>query len=199
MKTDLRADLTAIGAIFTLIILLFNWSYQTHIFNKQIQLLQSNYLQAQHAVIYMDSRMSMLEDSRDSLNEYIEELLKERKDLGKLIQIKDELRNYSTEEQALALALGWTESSWNHQASHQGKYSNFCGNDPRFWDNFLLQKGINPNSAAACIEIYNFYKQANKGSRIEALKDYKGIEKNTHLASKVLILKSKILKILKEP
>ena len=105
----------------------------------------------------------------------------------KLVNIKEHLRSYSVEEQATALAVGFSESGWNYSADHQGEYSNICGNKP-YWDDFLAEKNIPTNSLEACIVIYKHYKEKNNGSRFLAIKDYKGIKspKNYYIINSTL-------------
>ena len=116
----------------------------------------------------------------------------------KLVNIKEHLRSYSVEEQATALAVGFSESGWNYDADHQGEYSNICGNKP-YWDDFLAEKNIPINSLEACIAIYKHYKEKNNGSRFLALKDYKGIKnpKNYYIINSTLQLREIILQRLK--
>ena len=116
----------------------------------------------------------------------------------KLVNIKEHLRSYSVEEQATALAVGFSESGWNYSADHQGEYSNICGNKP-YWDDFLAEKNIPTNSLEACIVIYKHYKEKNNGSRFLALKDYKGIKnsKNYYIINSTLQLREIILQRLK--
>lgn len=117
----------------------------------------------------------------------------------KLVNIKEHLRSYSVEEQALGLALCFTESSWNHNANHQGLYSNICGNKLH-WTPYLNELGIEANSIEAGIAIYKFYKNKNNGSRFLAIKEYKGIksQKNHYLVHSTLELREIILKELKK-
>ena len=116
----------------------------------------------------------------------------------KLVNIKEHLRSYTVEEQATALAVGFSESSWNYGADHQGEYSNICGNKP-YWDDFLTEKNIPINSLEACIAIYKHYKEKNNGSRFLAIKDYKGIKnpKNYYIINSTLQLREIILQRLK--
>ena len=121
------------------------------------------------------------------LQSYIETLEEDIQYYQKLTNIKEYLRGYSVEEQALGLALCFTESSWNPEANHQGLYSNICGNKPH-WSPYLEELGIETNSIEAGIAIYKFYKQKNKGSRFLAIKEYKGIksQKNHYLVHSTL-------------
>lgn len=133
------------------------------------------------------------------LQSYIETLEEDIQYYQKLTNIKEYLRGYSVEEQALGLALCFTESSWNPEANHQGLYSNICGNKPH-WSPYLEELGIETNSIEAGIAIYKFYKQKNKGSRFLAIKEYKGIksQKNHYLVHNTLELREIILKKLKD-
>ena len=67
-----------------------------------------------------------------------------------------------------------------------------------FWQDYLASKNIDVNSVGACIEIYKFYKEENRGSKEKAIKEYKGIENNIYLIERTLMIRDKILKILKE-
>lgn len=120
------------------------------------------------------------------------------KELKNLFKVQKEVKNYSLEEQALGLALCFTESSWNYNANHQGLYSNICGNKPH-WTPYLNELGIEANSIEAGIAIYKHYKEKNNGSRFLALKDYKGIKnpKNYYIINSTLQLREIILQRLK--
>ncbi len=120
------------------------------------------------------------------------------KELKNLFKVQKEVKNYPLEEQATALAVGFSESGWNYDADHQGEYSNICGNKP-YWDDFLAEKNIPTNSLEACIVIYKHYKEKNNGSRFLALKDYKGIKnpKNYYIINSTLQLREIILQRLK--
>lgn len=187
MKTD---ELTAVGAIFTLLItssMYFIDSYKTE---KRLNFLEKENLQAKKLAIKLDGKLNATEVLVQKLQKDIEEV-------KPLIRIKDELRKYSLEEIATGLGIGWTESTWNYDANHQGLYSNFCGNMPWHWDDFLQERGIQSNSAAACIEIYNYYKE-QYGNRYNAIKEYKGIKKNIHIIHHTIDIRNKIYEILKE-
>lgn len=121
------------------------------------------------------------------------------KELKNLFKVQKEVKNYSLEEQALGLALCFTESSWNYNANHQGLYSNICGNKPH-WTPYLNELGIEANSIEAGIAIYKHYKEKNNGSRFLALKDYKGIKnpKNYYIINSTLQLREIILQRLKK-
>ena len=129
----------------------------------------------------------------------ISELSEEVEYYQKITNIKEYLRGYTVEEQALGLALCFTESSWNYNANHQGLYSNICGNKPH-WTPYLNGLGIEANSIEAGIAIYKFYKNKNNGSRFLAIKEYKGIksQKNHYLVHSTLELREIILKELKK-
>ena len=129
----------------------------------------------------------------------ISELSEEVEYYQKITNIKEYLRGYTVEEQALGLALCFTESSWNYNANHQGLYSNICGNKPH-WTPYLNELGIEANSIEAGIAIYKFYKNKNNGSRFLAIKEYKGIksQKNHYLVHSTLELREIILKELKK-
>lgn len=202
MKTfnpDLRADLTAIGGIYTLIILIAWWFISSVQTSHQLAQLQSDLLFAKTIAVELDQTNASLHNSLKSMNQAYDEQSLLLEDVQKLIQIRNELRNYSLEEQALGLALNWTESTWNPDVDHNSSAEGQCGVVPKHWADYLASKNIDVNSAAACIEIYNFYKDKHNGSRTLAIKDYKGIKSksNMYLVDKTLYLKSKILKLLK--
>ena len=139
--------------------------------NKSIKTIQN-----QHSTI--QSLTSEVMDKNSEIYELqtsIETLEEDIQYYQKLVNIKEHLRGYSVEEQATALAVGFSESGWNYDADHQGEYSNICGNKP-YWDDFLTEKNIPTNSLEACIVIYKHYKEKNNGSRFLALKDYQGIK-----------------------
>ena len=163
--------------------------------NKSIKTIQN-----QHSTIQsltsevMDKNLKIYE-----LQTSIETLEEDIQYYQKLVNIKEHLRSYSVEEQATALAVGFSESGWDYNADHQGEYSNICGNKP-YWDDFLTEKNIPTNSLEACIVIYKHYKEKNNGSRFLAIKEYKGIksQKKHYLVHSTLELREIILKELKK-
>ena len=118
MKTE---DLTITGLLFSGIVLLSTWTYEdSKATDKYLALqsqhlsLQSHYIQAQELVIDIYDENNSLHKSLAMLNNHIDGLedLVYSGELVKLIKIKEDLRSYSVEERATALAIAWTESSW---------------------------------------------------------------------------------------
>lgn len=92
--------------------------------------------------------------------------------------------------------MAYTESSWDYHANHQGLYTNICGANPYYWQDYLDDINVDINSVAACVEIYKYYKSKHNGNKRLAIKSYKGISENTYLVDKTLRLRDKILKAL---
>lgn len=195
MKID---ELNAVGAIFTLIVCSGMYFQDIQLQNKKIQELEKDYKVAKKIVVELDSTTKEMDNKVKSLTEAYQAMQIDVKEVQTLIKIKDNLRGYSIEEKAIGLAIAWTESTWNFDANHKSDAEGICGVIPDFWQDYLASKNIDVNSVAACIEIYKFYKEENKGSKEKAIKDYKGIENNIHLIEKTLVIRDKILKILKE-
>lgn len=63
-----------------------------------------------------------------------------------------------------------------------------CGVIPEYHNDTLVKLNVDLNSLKACEVIYLEYLKKNKGNKIKALADYKGIEskKNMYLVYKVL-------------
>jgi len=197
-NSEFNADLTVVGALLTLIIVsgvYFETAYKQ---NKQIQELQANYKEAKKLVIRLDSETREINDKLTEIASAYNVIKDDLSEVQTLIKIKDNLRGYSLEEKAIGLAIAWTESTWNFDANHKSDAEGICGVIPDYWEDYLKYKNIDVNSVAACIEIYKFYKDENKGSKEKAIKEYKGIENNIHLIEKTLKIRDKILKILKE-
>lgn len=195
MKID---ELNAVGAIFTLIIMTgayMNISYKQ---NKIIKEVQTNYYEAKKLVVQLDNEHKETQLIVQDLTRAYDVMRDDMQEVQTLIHIKDNLRGYSIEEKAIGLAIAWTESTWNFNANHKSDAEGICGVIPDYWQDYLASKNIDVNSVAACIEIYKFYKEENKGSKEKAIKKYKGIENNIHLIEKTLLIRDKILKILKE-
>ena len=191
-------ELTITGLIFSGIILVgmyLNSQYKT---NKEMNELQSNYFQAMSVAIELNEENQSLHNALISMNLAYDELEQDTIGLNKLIKIKESLRGYSIEEKAMGLALSWTESTWRFKVDHKSEAEGICGVVPRFWSDYLSSRGVDINSVSACIEIYNFYKEQHNGNRKEAIKAYKGIENNTYLIDRTLILRDRVLKILKD-
>lgn len=197
MKADIKADLTAVGAIYILIVLLSTYIF-IHIENtKQFQILQNQLITIQQELVKTQEDLSMMEENTKSLNEYADTLEYQLKDLHKLETIRRELRNYTTEEKSVGLALYWTEGNWERYPDHKdnGYTQGGCGVTP-FWNTFLAEKGISKYSIEACIEIYKYYKEKTK-SQYDAIKEYKGAERNTKIVDHTIKLKNKIKSMLK--
>lgn len=198
MKTD---ELTITGLIFSGIVLTGMWLQSHHQTNKQLLSLQDSYFEAMHTAIEIDTENISLHDAIIELNNYATELedLIYSEELVKLIKIKEDLRSYSIEERATALALAWTESSWRLNPYHNddGFTKGPCG-VKKYHIEYLADKNINRYSFASCIEMYKLYKYKNSGSKDKAIKEYKGIVTKTYLVGKYNNIRDKILKILKE-
>ena len=195
MKID---ELNAVGAIFTLIIGTGVYFKDNYIQNKKIQELQSNYYEAKRLVVQLDSEHKETQSTMSEILSAYDIMKDDMQDVKTLLKIKDNLRGYSLEEKAIGLAIAWTESTWNFNAKHKSDAEGICGVIPDYWEDYLKSKNIDVNSVAACIEIYKFYKDENRGSKEKAIKEYKGIENNIKLIKKTLTIRDKILKILKE-
>ena len=195
MKKD---EIAAVGAIFTLIVstgMYLNTSYKQ---SKLINELQNNYQEAKKLVVELDTEHKETQLIVKDLTRAYDVMRDDLEEVQTLIKIKDNLRGYSIEEKAIGLAIAWTESTWNFNANHKSDAEGICGVIPDYWAEYLSSKNIDVNSVAACIEIYKFYKEENKGSKTKAIKEYKGIENNIQLIEKTLTIRDKILKILKE-
>lgn len=195
MKID---ELNAVGAIFTLIVGAGIYFQDIHIQNKKIQELEKEYRVAKQIVVELDREYRDTQVLVNDLTREYNIIKDDMQDVKILLKIKDNLRGYSIEEKAIGLAIAWTESTWNFDANHKSDAEGICGVIPDFWQDYLASKNIDVNSVAACIEIYKFYKEENKGSKEKAIKEYKGIENNIHIIEKTLQIRDKILKILKE-
>lgn len=69
-----------------------------------------------------------------------------------------------------------------------------CGITPKFHKELLEENNTKLNSLKACEVVYNYYLDLNNGNKINALKDYKGIESkdNMYLVYKVLEIEEKL-------
>lgn len=195
MKID---ELNAVGAIFTLIVVGGMYLHDIHAQNKKIQELEKDYNVAKKIVVELDKEHKETQLIVSDLARAYDVMRDDMQEVQTLLKIKDNLRGYSIEEKAIGLAIAWTESTWNFNANHKSDAEGICGVIPEFWEDYLAEKNIDVNSVAACIEIYKFYKEENKGSKTKAIKEYKGIENNIYLIEKTLKIRDKILKILQE-
>lgn len=205
MKTE---DLTITGLLFTGVVLLATWIYEDNkAIDKYLALqsqhlsLQSNYIQAQELVIDIYDENNSLHNSLAMLNNHIDGLedLVYSGELVKLIKIKEDLRSYSVEERATALAIAWTESTWRLNPYHNdnGFTVGPCG-VKEYHIEYLADKNIDRYSFASCIEMYKLYKDKHSGSKDKAIKAYKGIVTKTYLVEKYNNIRDKILNILKD-
>ena len=193
ISESLNSDLTVVGLVLLIFVLAFPITKtQLEVYNKEskIEKLQTEYREAQELVVD-------LHDKTEEQEKHISALYNDLNELKAYKRIKEELRSYTTREKAVGLGVGFSESSWNHEANHQGLYSNFCGNMPWHWDDMLEERNVDPKGAGACVEIYKHYKDIY-GSRYAAIKAYKGIEKNTHIIKKTEKYIDVAYRILKE-
>ena len=197
-KPDLKADLTATGAIFTLLVCGFMWASSAYHSHAQLVQLQSQLSRANSLLIELDSENDGLHEALAGLNQAYDDKEAEANYFRKLSNIKEDLRNYSLEEQASGFSLAWTESEWDYYAKHNSDARGICGIMP-LWDPYLAELNINPNSIEACIAVYNFYLDQTD-SKTKALKKYKGIESkhNLWIIQHTLEVRQFILKKLKE-
>ena len=197
-KPDLKADLTATGAIFTLLICGFMWASSAYHSHAQLAKLQAELQTAKHLVVELDSENDGLHEALAGLNQAYDDKEAEAKYFRKLSNIKEDLRNHSLEEQASGFSLAWTESEWDYYAIHDSDARGICGIMPE-WDPYLAELNINPNSIEACIAIYNYYLDRTD-SKSKAIKHYKGIKSkhNLWIIQRTLEVRQFILKKLKE-
>lgn len=202
MKTD---ELTTVGAIFSLIVFTgiylsanYKQNLQIEKQNKYFQELRKEYTQAQALVIQLDAESKEIQSTLSDMLRTYDSMQEDLASVQTLIKIKEDLRGYSIEEQAIALALAWTESNWRINPDHKdnGFTVGPCG-VTEYWIDYLNELGTNRYSFSSCIEIYQFYKDKHNNKYL-AIKAYKGIDTKTYLIDKTLKLRDKILKILKK-
>lgn len=193
-----RSDIIAVGSIYTLLIVLAMYFYDSYQHTKQLNRLTYVTLQTQHIALQAIEEQKQTTLQLNKMEFLLEDTYNEMLFYQKLSGIKETLKDYSTEEVALGLALAWTESSWNYDIDHNSQAEGICGVVPEFWETYLSEKGIEINSVAACIEIYNYYKETQ--TQKQAIKKYKGIEKQkyNYLVPYTIKLKHLILKRLQE-
>lgn len=193
-----RSDIIAVGSIYTLLIVLAMYFYDSYQHTKQLNRLTHVTLQTQHRAFQAIEEQKQTTLQLNKMEFLLEDTYNEMLFYQKLSGIKETLKDYSTEEVALGLALAWTESSWNYDIDHNSQAEGICGVVPEFWETYLSEKGIEINSVAACIEIYNYYKETQ--TQKQAIKKYKGIEKQkyNYLVLYTIKLKHLILKRLQE-
>ena len=195
MKTD---ELTAVGAIYILIITITLYFTNIYSHNKQFQKLAKITLETQHIAMEAQAEQKRAYQAVDKVYSLLEEAYSDIDYYQKLVGIKEELKDYSTEEIAMGLALAWTESSWNYEANHNSQAEGICGVVPKFWKDYLIERDIELNSVAACIEIFKYYREDN--TRKQAIKEYKGIEskKREYLIPYTIKIRNLILKRLQQ-
>lgn len=202
MKTD---ELTAVGAIYALIITIALYFTNIYNHNKQFQKLAKITLETQR--ITLETQRIAMEAKAEQKRAYqavdkvymlLEEAYSDIDYYQKLVGIKEELKDYSTEEIAMGLALAWTESSWNYEANHNSSAKGICGVVPKLWEDYLIERYVELNSVAACIEIFKYYREDN--TRKQAIKEYKGIEskKREYLIPYTIKIRNLILKRLQQ-
>lgn len=195
MKTD---ELTAIGAIYALIITVALYFTNSYNHNKQFQKLVKITLENQHIAREAQAEQKRAYQAVDKIYMLLEDAYSDIDYYRKLVGIKEELKDYSTEEIAMGLALAWTESSWNYEANHNSSAKGICGVVPKLWEDYLIERYVELNSVAACIEIFKYYREDS--TRKQAIKEYKGIEskKREYLIPYTIKIRNLILKRLQQ-
>ena len=198
MKTDTNADLTAVGSIFALLILGGMYLHTVYIQTQTTIRLQNKVLEAQHLAIQLHNENKALNNAIYQMDSHINDLSNNLNYYKSLVNIKETLKDYSVEEQAIGLALAWTESSWNYEANHNSQAEGICGVVPKLWKDYLIERDIELNSVAACIEIFKYYREDN--TRKQAIKKYKGLEskKREYLIPSTIKIRNLILKRLQQ-
>ena len=97
---------------------------------------------------------------------------------------------YTINEQLWGILLNISETgSINYDAKHSEYYIvGNCGIDLRYWDTYLESKNVDIYGVAACIEVFNFYKENN--SVRGAINEYKGAKDNKYITDKVIKTKA---------
>lgn len=71
---DLKADLTAIGGIYTLILILSMWIYSDYKLKHELYQLKSDYYQAKTVIVELDNTNTSLHQSLISMNEAYDDI-----------------------------------------------------------------------------------------------------------------------------
>lgn len=187
-----NSDNIIVALIFTLFCALLQFSMETNKYNQlEKELKQMHYHTVeQNQESFQKSLLIMkLEQELELVNEELEYQ-------KALTGIKEYLRDYSKKDQALALALAWTESTWNYDAKHSSTAEGICGIKPEHWQEYLDSINVELNSLEACLAVYKTYEKKHNNSKFHMLKDYKGIraKKNIPLVLKTIKIKNIILK-----
>ena len=193
-----RSDIIAVGSIYTLLIVLAMYFYDSYQHTKQLNRLTYVTLQTQHIALQAIEEQKQTTLQLNKMEFLLEDTYNEMLFYQKLSGIKETLKDYSTEEIAMGLALAWTESSWNYEANHNSQAEGICGVVPKLWKDYLIERDIELNSVAACIEIFKYYREDN--TRKQAIKKYKGIEskKREYLIPYTIKIRNLILKRLQQ-
>ena len=96
------------------------------------------------------------------------------------------MAGYTINEQLWGILLNISEAGKiNHDTKHALPYIvGNCGIDLRYWNDYLKQKNVDVYGVAACIEVYNYYKENNTVRG--ALNEYKGAKENRTITDKVI-------------
>lgn len=107
------------------------------------------------------------------------------------------LINENTEPNKIVeiLFLCFSESSFNKEVWHQGKYQSLCGVNHRdIWREYIEENGVEINTLQSGLLIYEFYLGKNNGDLEKTLLEYKGVVKN----KKVKRIVKKIIRMQEE-
>lgn len=85
-----------------------------------------------------------------------------------------------------------SETWFDYEVLHQGKYQDICGVKP-YWKDFIVEKGIELNSIASGKVVLEYYLEQNDSKR-KALLEYKGVVKS----AKVKKIVDKIIRLERE-
>lgn len=106
------------------------------------------------------------------------------------------LINENTEPNKIVeiLFLCFSESSFDKEVWHQGRYQSLCGVDKDIWGDYIAENGVERNSLQSGLLIYEFYLDKNNGDLRKTLLEYKGVVKN----KKVKRIVKKIIRMQEE-
>ena len=100
------------------------------------------------------------------------------------------MAGYTANDKLWGIVLNISEAGKiDHNAKHtQPNIVGNCGIDLRYWDTYLENKNVDIYGVAACIEVFNFYKENN--SVRGAINEYKGAKDNKYITDKVIKTKT---------
>lgn len=176
----------------SVIIVCFTLSIITH--NNEVQSLKEQIfsLEKENLLLKEENRLLKQENDKNAFEKKYSEVLKYTKEIDR---IKEEIEFIPEDYREKVLALCWTESHLKYNVSHPWNDSTtgVCGIKSSFWKDFVTKSGVEVNSLYAGYLVLKYLEDKANGDFFQAVKKYKGANKNLYPVYKAVNLYEKLI------